>query len=52
MREHLFPAAGIVHLFVENSLGGRDVFDHAGAAIQQIDQCDVDIVDPFAAVLQ
>ena len=52
MREYLFPAAGIVDLFVENPFGGGNILDHAGAAIQQVDQCDVYIVDPFPAVLQ
>ena len=51
MREDLFPAAGIVDFFIEDALGGGDILDHAGAAIQQIDQRHVDIVDPFPAVL-
>ena len=52
MGQDLFPAAGILDLFLEDSLGGRDIFDHAGTAIQQVDECDVDVVDPFPAVLQ
>ena len=52
MGEDLFPAAGIVDLFVEDSFGGGDILDHAGAAIQQVDQCDVDVIDLFPAVLQ
>src|SRR6185369_17267448 len=52
MSEDLFPAAGIVDLFIQDTLGRHHIFDHAGAAIQQINQRDVDIVDPLPAVLQ
>ena len=30
VRQHLFPAAGIVHFFFEDSFGGRHVLDYAG----------------------
>jgi hypothetical protein len=47
----LFPAAGIVDFLVQDALGGGDVLDHAGAAIQQVNQRDVNVVDPLSAVL-
>src|SRR5579862_9546187 len=52
MREDLFPAARVVDLFVEDPLGGGDIFNHAGAPAQQLDQLYIDFVDLFPALLQ
>jgi len=52
MSQDLFPAAGIVDVLIKNSFCGCDILDHAGTTIQQVDERDVDVVDPFPAVLQ
>src|SRR4051812_17439461 len=52
MGQNLFPAARIVDLFVEDSFGGRHILDHASTAIEQVDESDINVVDPFPAVLQ